>query len=136
MTWQRWHASLGGCDVPFVYPNSCQDEPPPLPAGVIGFANPDYDTTVDMFGLVGGVRVELPVSAVYAAVGAEVTGAVDATQASPGAAFTGQLTFTFGFRNHQTNSGVRPARPQTESDVQAPRLVTARGAPRVHASRP
>jgi hypothetical protein len=119
LIYQRWHASLSGCDVPFLYPESCQDQTPPPQTGVITAPVNNYDTTIDTGGLFAGIRAELPLVPYYVAFGAEVAGTVDFTQASPGTVWTGMLTITLGLRNHQTDTAMHP--PSTNGPRQRTR---------------
>jgi hypothetical protein len=104
LLYQRWHAEMGGCPIPLFIPSNCTGyaNPPVGAGGAFVPPPPNYATTLDTGGLVAGMRMELPSTAVFAALGAEVGSTVDFTSASPGVIFTGQLTFSLAFRNHTT----------------------------------
>jgi hypothetical protein len=116
LLYERWHANTAGCNIPFFYPDSCQNfTTPPSGAGgaqiVQQTAAPSYNVTVDTMGVMGGLRYELPVSAAYLALSAELMSTVDVSQASPGLALGGQITFSFGFRNHQAGNAAQRRAP-------------------------
>jgi hypothetical protein len=104
--YERWHGfstqSASQCSIPFFYPDNCKDYP---------FIDPNQRTptvvstvNADMFGLLAGARLELPVQSVFMALGAEVAGAPSFEFAAPGVIFHAQLSFTIAFRNHQVGN--------------------------------
>ena len=100
LVYQRWHANTAGCAVPFFFPDNCKDFADQEPPGTIVVVAPNYSTTVDNLGLMGGASFEIPVESFYLALGAELAATADIDHATPGLAFAGQLTFSFALRDH------------------------------------
>jgi hypothetical protein len=99
LTYERWLGNNQGCPVTFVVPNSCNllgvtapidsTTPPPAP----------FSTTADMLGLTGGIRLEVPISAFYLAVGATFVPTVSLDASYPTAVFALRFDLEAGFRD-------------------------------------
>lgn len=98
LTYERWLGDNNGCAVTLVVPNSCNlnsitppvgGPPPP----------PPFSATADMLGLSGGVRLELPISSFYLAVGATFVPTVSVDTSHPAGTFQLRFDVTGGFRD-------------------------------------
>lgn len=105
LMFERWHASTGGCPIPYFIPDNCKNFVEPTLTGHTDTSAPINTVTVNTLGLLAGARLELPVQPVFMALGGEIAGLADVSAGSPGAIFQAQLTFTISFRNHQATSG-------------------------------
>ena len=99
--YERWSAGSAqvGCDVLYVFPNSCQDyvAPPDSAPGTVPVASA---VVADTVGVLTGLRLEAPVDGAYIAFDGELSVAADVDQAIPGVAVAGQLVLTFALRDH------------------------------------
>jgi hypothetical protein len=90
LTYQRWLATSSGCPVDIFVPNSCNLE---------GAMPPSFQATTDMLGLVGGVRVEMPLRPVYIAFSGKLVPTVSIDNANPVATLQLRVTMELGFKD-------------------------------------
>jgi hypothetical protein len=103
VTYQRWMGDDTSCAVDVFVPNSCNLEGAPAPS---------FSMTADMVGLVGGVRVELPIKVLYLAFGANLVPVVAVDGSSPTGGVELGLTMDVGFRDTRATASVDvPRRP-------------------------
>ena len=101
LLYDRWHATNAGsgCTVALFLPTNCKALPPIVPKGTITATPTIESVTIDALGAVAGARLELPITAFYAAVDAEIATSVDVSAASPGAIISLRGALVFGFRD-------------------------------------
>lgn len=109
VAYQHWHASTGGCDVLFLVPNSCISQDVPPAPGTIMTAPRSVDFNGDAFGVLAGVRLELPIAPVFVALDASFVPVIDVSAVNPGAVLSFKLDLVVGFRDNRTVGEITPS---------------------------
>jgi len=102
VAYQHWMGSSGGCGVLLFVPNSCMSQGPPPMMGLIMAVTPVTSYSGDVLGILGGVRLELPVGPLYFAVDTSATPGLDVGSSSPGALIGFRLDLLVGFRDRRS----------------------------------
>jgi hypothetical protein len=103
LVYERWSGNDAGCPLDFVVPVSCNLE---------GAKPASFDVTTDMLGVVGGIRLELPISSVYLALSANVVPSVAVDHSNPAGTFQLRFDAEAGFRDVKAPGGYSRARTQ------------------------
>jgi hypothetical protein len=115
--YQRWHASTGGCSVYLFVPNGCKNYVAPPPGAPGAPVAPAMDVNADALGLLGGVRLELPIRPVYIAFDASLSPMV-AFDSPPGGIIALQLNLLVAFHDFRNE---REATAPPSNQFQQPR---------------
>jgi hypothetical protein len=110
--WERWHATNANCPIDLFVPSNCKALAPPSPTGVILNQGPIVTQTADMFGLLAGVRAEMPIRFLYLAADFEASGVADFGDGFPGTLFQARVAVLAGFRDLANRGGSGPRRRQ------------------------
>jgi hypothetical protein len=71
---------------------------------------PPVVDTVNAFGGLAGVRLELPLHSVFVAIDGELSGTVDIDQSSPGAFLATRFALVLGMRDYRGGEGEGPGK--------------------------
>ena len=105
LSYERWTGNNAGCPIDIVVPDSCN---------LLGEQAPSFSVTTDMIGVVGGVRLELPLRSFYLAFAANLVPTVAVDQSNPAATFQLRFDIEGGFKdNRNPDSGLRRRRIET-----------------------
>jgi hypothetical protein len=110
VAYQRWHASTGGCSVFLFIPNGCINYVAPPPGSPGTPVAPTITANANALGLVGGVRLELPIKPIYVAFDASLT-PVAAFDSPPGGVIALQLNLVLGFHDYRNEREATAPRP-------------------------
>ena len=100
--WEPWHASSTACAITLFFPSGCVSLPPRDANDRIPASYRAYDYNGQDFGLLAGVRVEVPLRFMYLGFDASFVPTVDVTSAVPGATFGFRFALLAGFRDRRT----------------------------------
>jgi hypothetical protein len=94
VSYERWTGAGGGCPIALVVPSSCNN----LNIDPNHLMPPPFRVTTDTLGVIGGLRVELPLAPVYIAFSLNVLPSVAVDQSNPAGVFQLRLDLEAGFR--------------------------------------
>ena len=111
--WEHWHGTDSpACPIDLFVPTNCKAlETPPLTGEILN--QPTYNTlSNDLFGLMAGLRTEMPLSQFFVAFDGEFAGLVDVSGTTPGAVFEARAMLLLGFRDSRAAAEQRKDRDQ------------------------